>query len=80
MSGSAYRHWRVLAMQTTPQTSTPGQLELSELQLWAGGVRVDGPATLTASAVDAKELDAVVADLAAAPDVRHATWSVQAGD
>jgi putative Mg2+ transporter-C (MgtC) family protein len=33
-------------------------------------------ATLVSTAVDAKELDAVTADLARRPGVRHATWDV----
>ncbi|GJE54076.1 MULTISPECIES: MgtC/SapB family protein [Methylobacterium] len=41
---------------------------------------VEVVATLTATAVDSKELDAVVAELAAQPGIRHATWSVQTGD
>ena len=41
---------------------------------------VDVVATLTASAVKAAELDAVTADLAKAPGIRHATWSVQTAD
>ncbi|MEE7455576.1 MULTISPECIES: MgtC/SapB family protein [Methylobacteriaceae] len=45
-----------------------------------GETSVDVIATLTATAVEAKDLDAVVADLAKRPEVRHATWSVQTGD
>lgn len=77
MSGSAYRYWRVLAMQTTPQTSTPGQLELSELQLWAAGVRVDGPATLTASAAPSSGSLASLKDNSASSGVY---WSSNGGD
>jgi putative Mg2+ transporter-C (MgtC) family protein len=42
-----------------------------------GEEAVDVIATLTASAVEAAELDAVTADLARAPGIRHATWSAQ---
>ncbi len=45
-----------------------------------GEEAVEVVATLTATAVDAKELDAVVGDLSAKPGIRHATWSVQTGD
>ena len=45
-----------------------------------GETAVDVVATLTASAVKAEELDAVTADLARAPGIRHATWSVQTAD
>ena len=38
---------------------------------------VDVIATLTASAADAAELDAVTDDLARAPGIRHATWSTR---
>ncbi|GJE49458.1 Protein MgtC [Methylobacterium tardum] len=41
---------------------------------------VDVVATLTASAVKAEELDAVTAELARAPGIRHATWSIQTAD
>ncbi|MBD8908925.1 MgtC/SapB family protein [Methylorubrum zatmanii] len=41
---------------------------------------VDVVATLTATAVQSKDLDAVVADLEKRPEVRHATWTVQTGD
>ncbi|HJE24656.1 MAG TPA: MgtC/SapB family protein [Methylorubrum populi] len=41
---------------------------------------VDVVATLTATTVQSKELDAVVADLEKRPEVRHATWTVQTGD
>ncbi|GEP08667.1 MgtC/SapB family protein [Methylobacterium gnaphalii] len=41
---------------------------------------VEVVATLTATAVDSRELDAVVAELARQPGIRHATWSVQTGD
>ena len=41
---------------------------------------VEVVATLTATAVPAKDLDAVVADLGRQPGIRHATWSVQTGD
>jgi putative Mg2+ transporter-C (MgtC) family protein len=37
-------------------------------------------ATLVSTAVDAKELDAVTADLARRPGVRHATWDVSTKD
>jgi putative Mg2+ transporter-C (MgtC) family protein len=37
-------------------------------------------ATLVSTAVDAKELDAVAADLARRPGVRHATWDVSTKD
>ena len=37
-------------------------------------------ATLVSTAVDAKELDAVTADLALSPGVRHATWDVSTKD
>jgi putative Mg2+ transporter-C (MgtC) family protein len=37
-------------------------------------------ATLVSTAVDASELDAVVADLEAKQGVRHATWEVKTGD
>ena len=36
---------------------------------------VDVIATLTASAVDAKELDAVTTELERLPGIRHATWA-----
>ncbi len=36
---------------------------------------VDVIATLTASAVEAAELDAVAAELEKAPGIRHATWA-----
>ena len=46
--------------------------------------RADGSveivATLVSTAVEAKELDAVAADLATRPDVRHATWDVSTKD
>lgn len=45
-----------------------------------GEEAVDVIATLTATAVQAKDLDAVVADLEKRPEVRYATWSVQTGD
>ncbi|WP_375453379.1 MgtC/SapB family protein [uncultured Methylobacterium sp.] len=41
---------------------------------------VEVVATLTATAVAAKDLDAVVAALETQPGIRHATWSVQTGD
>ncbi len=41
---------------------------------------VEVVATLTVSAVEAAELDAVAADLAGAPSIRHATWSAQTAD
>lgn len=41
---------------------------------------LDVIATLTASAVEAAELDAVTADLARAPGIRHATWSARSAD
>jgi putative Mg2+ transporter-C (MgtC) family protein len=37
-------------------------------------------ATLVSTAVEAKELDAVAADLARRPGVRHATWDVSTKD
>jgi putative Mg2+ transporter-C (MgtC) family protein len=37
-------------------------------------------ATLVSTAVDARELDAVAADLARRPGVRHATWDVSTRD
>ena len=37
-------------------------------------------ATLVSTAVNAKELDAVTADLARRPGVRHATWDVSTKD
>jgi putative Mg2+ transporter-C (MgtC) family protein len=37
-------------------------------------------ATLVSTAVESKELDAVVADLARQPGVRHATWDVSTKD
>ena len=45
-----------------------------------GETTVDVIATLTATTVHSKDLDAVVADLAKRPEVRHATWTVQTGD
>ncbi|GLS42424.1 MgtC/SapB family protein [Methylobacterium brachythecii] len=45
-----------------------------------GEEAVEVVATLTATTVDSKELDAVVAELAKQPGIRHATWSVQTGD
>ena len=45
-----------------------------------GEAAVDVVATLTATAVDACELDAVAAALERQPAIRHATWSVQTGD
>lgn len=45
-----------------------------------GEKQVEVVATLTATAVDAKELDAVVEALARQPRVRHATWSSETGD
>ena len=42
-----------------------------------GEEAVDVVATLVADAVEAGELDAVTADLARAPGIRHATWSAQ---
>ncbi|TXM99133.1 MgtC/SapB family protein [Methylobacterium sp. WL103] len=45
-----------------------------------GDAVVDVVATLIASAVAAKDLDAVVAALATQPGIRHATWAVQTGD
>jgi putative Mg2+ transporter-C (MgtC) family protein len=53
-----------------------GSVEVEE----RGEGAVDVVATLTASAVKADELDAVTADLAKAPGIRHATWSVQTAD
>ena len=41
---------------------------------------VEMVATLVSTAVDAKELDAVTADLARRPGVRHATWDVSTKD
>jgi putative Mg2+ transporter-C (MgtC) family protein len=47
-------------------------------------VRAEGAveivATLVSTAVDAKELDAVAAELARRPGVRHATWDVRTKD
>ena len=45
-----------------------------------GDAAVDVVATLIASAVAAKDLDAVVAALVTQPGIRHATWAVQTGD
>lgn len=45
----------------------------------AGDV-VEIVATLVSTAVDSKELDAVAADLARRPGVRHATWDVSTKD
>ncbi|SDN32548.1 putative Mg2+ transporter-C (MgtC) family protein [Methylobacterium phyllostachyos] len=45
-----------------------------------GETAIDVVATLTASAVKAEELDAVTNELARAPGIRHATWSVQTAD
>ena len=45
-----------------------------------GESAVEVVATLTATSVEAKELDVIAADLARQPGIRHATWSVQAGD
>lgn len=45
-----------------------------------GETTVDVIATLTATTVHSKDLDAVVADLEKRPEVRHATWTVQTGD
>ena len=45
-----------------------------------GEAAVEVVATLTATTVDAGELDAVAAALERQPGIRHATWSVQTGD
>ncbi|GJE73642.1 MgtC/SapB family protein [Methylorubrum suomiense] len=45
-----------------------------------GEEAVDVIATLTATTVRAKDLDAVSTALEARPEVRHATWSAQSGD
>ena len=45
-----------------------------------GETIVEVVATLTATAVASKDLDAVVAELTRRPGIRHATWSVQTGD
>lgn len=45
-----------------------------------GEEAVDVVATLIADAAEGKELDAVTDELARAPNVRHATWSVSAAD
>lgn len=37
-------------------------------------------ATLTAMVVEATDLNAVAAELAARPSIRHATWFVQTGN
>jgi len=44
------------------------------------GEAVEVAATLTATTVRVKDLDAVTAELERDPDIRHATWSVQTGD
>ena len=53
-----------------------GSVEVEE----RGEDAVEVVATLTASAVEAADLDAVTADLARIPGIRHATWSVQTAD
>ncbi|UMY19028.1 MgtC/SapB family protein [Methylobacterium organophilum] len=53
-----------------------GSVEVEE----RGEEVVEVVATLTARAVEGEELDAVTTALAAAPGIRHATWSVRAGD
>lgn len=45
-----------------------------------GEEAVDVVATLTASAVEAAELDAVTTELGRAPGIRHATWSARSAD
>ena len=74
---------------TTPGASGPAQdllverLEAANYPVSAieieerGDDAVDVIATLTASAVEAAELDAVTAELEKAPGIRHATWTSQ---
>ena len=53
-----------------------GAIEVEE----RGEEAVDVIATLTATTVQAKELDAVTNELQTRPGIRHATWSAQTGD
>ena len=68
---------RDLVVERLEAASYPvGGVEVEE----RGEDAVEVVATLTATAVDAGELDAVVADLAARPGIRHATWSSETRD
>lgn len=68
---------RDLLVERLERASYPvGGIEVVE----RGEDAVEVVATLTATAVAAAELDAVTADLARAPGIRHATWSVQTAD
>ena len=68
---------RDLVVERLEAASYPvGSVEVVE----RGEDAVEIIATLVATAVEAAELDAVTNELARAPKVRHATWSVQTAD
>ncbi|MGU3536378.1 MgtC/SapB family protein [Methylobacterium sp. A54F] len=68
---------RDLLVERLEAASYPvGAIEVVE----RGEESVEVVATLVSTAVEADELDAVTADLARAPGIRHATWSVQTAD
>ena len=69
---AVHRYWRA----TRFEAYATGDLELSALQLIAGGVRVDAPATLTASA--APDVSGVLANLQDTDLTTSARWSAQA--